>query len=134
MDQHPERVLNFLDALFAEPAPLQPHRVRAKYLNVARLHALGKGKHVLGDGCPASYIRMRSDADKLVHWAERAHHRPLFHRYVSGQRGAVYQHGVIADHRIMSHVRVSHDQRMAADAGYAASLSRASVERDAFTH
>src|SRR6266849_4231524 len=71
---------------------------------------------------------MRADPDKLVHRAQRSHHRPFFHGHVTGQGSAVYQHDAVADHTIMSHMGVSHDQSMAADASDAAALRCTPIE------
>ena len=58
---------------------------------------------------------MRADAHEVVHRAERAHLRPIFHGHVSAKRRGVRQKHVVADSAIVRNVRVGHDQHVAAD-------------------
>src|SRR5438105_8621843 len=65
-------VMDLLQPLRGESAPLQAESIHAVGFGLARRGCLGKGQDVAGDSAPAADVRMRADADKLMHRAKRA--------------------------------------------------------------
>src|SRR5262245_43912951 len=126
-------MMDLLDALFAEAASLQAHRVQAVRTRLARRGHFSKRQNILGDNRAAANVGMCTDAHKLMHAAKRADYRPFFHDNVTGYGRAIDKHRPVADDGVVANMRVGHDQRVAAQASYPAAFDRAPVDGDALS-
>src|SRR5215472_390431 len=103
-------MVQFLNAHLAEAAPLQTDRVHSKGMSVSLCRRFRKRQHVSGNCGTTANVRMCTNADKLMNWAECAHARPVFHGDVAAERGGIGHDHMIANETVMGDVHISHDQ------------------------
>ena len=120
--------MNFANPLLAETTAFESYRVQPIRPSIARGRSFREGKHIAGNGRPATDERVRADANKMVHRTKRADLRPLLHLHVAAQGRRVGQNNVIADFAIMRDVRLSHNQDMAPHASHAAAFYGAAAD------
>src|SRR5690242_18551690 len=123
-------MMNLPYPFFAEPSALQPNRIDSVSMCVTRGHGLGKRQYIFRDGCAAAHKCMCSDANEMMHWAERPNLRPIFDDHVSAKRRCIGQNHVIANHAIMSNMRISHHQHIAANFGKSSAFDSPAVDGD----
>jgi len=113
--QIPERLLQRLQPLLAEPAPLQPNLVDPERPVLALRRSQRKRQHILRHNRPAADKRVLSDRAELVHRAERSNGREILDGHMSRQRRRVRQNAPIAHDTVMPDVHVGHQQILRAD-------------------
>src|SRR5581483_2866766 len=126
------RVMNLTNALFAEAATFEADCVQSIRMSTAFRGGLRKRQNVANDSRPPAYVRMRADADELMHWTERANDDPVFHDDMTAQRCGVGENRVVSDQAIMCDVSVGHDQVVAADLGQPSTLDGPAIQGHEF--
>ena len=73
------------DSLRRKPAALQANFVQHVGVGIAFGAGHGVGQHILRNRRASANVGVSADAHVLMHRAQRAHYRPLFHRHMTRQ-------------------------------------------------
>src|ERR1700680_1838318 len=84
-------MVNLADPFLAETAALKSYRIQPVRLGIAGGRGFRKWKNIAGNGCPATDKRVRANANKMVHGAERTDLSPLLDRDVAAKSRRIGQ-------------------------------------------